>query len=74
MLEAVCAGVPMVAWPLYAEQMINRVVIVEEMKIALPIDESKNGLATASEVEKRVNELESETGNSITIAMKGRSE
>lgn len=42
MLEAVCAGVPMVAWPLYAEQMINRVVIVEEMKIALPINESKN--------------------------------
>lgn len=74
MLEAVCAGVPMVAWPLYAEQMINRVVIVEEMKIALPIDESKNGLVTASEVEKRVNELESEPGNSITIAMKGGSE
>ncbi|KAK7826953.1 udp-glycosyltransferase 88a1 [Quercus suber] len=28
-LEAVCAGVPMVAWPLYAKQRFNRVVWME---------------------------------------------
>ncbi|XP_012065721.2 UDP-glycosyltransferase 88A1 [Jatropha curcas] len=65
-LEAVCAGVPMVAWPLYAEQKINKVLLVEEMKIALPIIESENGFVTALEVEERVCELMgSEAGNSV---------
>ncbi|KAL6127646.1 hypothetical protein ACLB2K_071009 [Fragaria x ananassa] len=65
-LEAVCAGVPMVAWPLYAEQRINRVVLVEEIKIALPMNEPKNGFVGAYEVENRVRELmESEKGESI---------
>lgn len=35
--EVVSYGVPMVAWPLYAEQEVNSVVLVEEMKLAIPI-------------------------------------
>ncbi|KAJ9158663.1 hypothetical protein P3X46_024227 [Hevea brasiliensis] len=73
-LEAVSAGVPMVAWPLYAEQKFNRLMLVEEIKIALPMKEDENGFVTALEVEKRVNQLmQSESGNSVrerTIAMK----
>jgi UDP:flavonoid glycosyltransferase YjiC (YdhE family) len=65
-LEALRAGVPMVAWPLYAEQRLNRVVLVEEIRIALPMKESENGFVNAAEVEKRVRELmESEEGKSI---------
>ncbi|XP_024027542.1 UDP-glycosyltransferase 88A1 [Morus notabilis] len=64
-LEAVCAGVPMVAWPLYAEQRFNRVVLVEEIKIALPMNESDDGFVTASEVEKRVTELMASSSDSI---------
>lgn len=65
-LEAVCAGVPMVAWPLYAEQRLNRVLLVEEMKLALPMYESKDGFVSAAEVEKRVRGLmDSEEGKSI---------
>ena len=30
-LEAVCAGVPLVAWPLYAEQTLNRAVLVARL-------------------------------------------
>ena len=30
-LEAVVAGVPLVAWPLYAEQKMNRVYLVERI-------------------------------------------
>lgn len=56
-LEAVCAGVPMVAWPLYAEQRLNRIMLVEEIRIALPVNESENGFVKAGEVEKRVREL-----------------
>lgn len=60
------AGVPMVAWPLYAEQRLNRIFMVEEMKIALPMLESEKGFVSSGEVEKRVRELmESEEGESI---------
>lgn len=55
-LEAVSAGVPMVVWPLYAEQRLNRVVLVEELKLALPVTESEGGFVIATELE---NELES---------------
>ncbi|KAK3220074.1 hypothetical protein Dsin_014044 [Dipteronia sinensis] len=65
-LEGVCAGVPMLAWPLYAEQKMNRAFLVEGMKVALPVVESDNGLVTAAELEKRVTELmDSEKGRSI---------
>ncbi|KAI3705752.1 hypothetical protein L1987_75993 [Smallanthus sonchifolius] len=56
-LEAVSAGVPMAAWPLYAEQRFNKVVLTDEMKLALPMDESDGGMVTAMEVEKRVRQL-----------------
>ncbi|XP_042507300.1 UDP-glycosyltransferase 88F3-like [Macadamia integrifolia] len=62
-LEAVSAGVPMEAWPLYAEQHMNRTVLVEQMKLGMPIEESEDGIVNAAEVEKRVRALmESEEG------------
>ena len=66
-LESVCAGVPMVAWPLYAEQRFNKIMLMEELKLALPINEAEErGLVSAAEVEKRVRELvESEEGKSV---------
>ncbi|KAK3447095.1 hypothetical protein EUGRSUZ_A02693 [Eucalyptus grandis] len=67
-LEAVCHGVPMLAWPLYAEQRLNRVYLVEEMKLALSVTESEeeDGLVSADELEERVNELmRSEKGRAI---------
>ncbi|KAL5984755.1 hypothetical protein ACLOJK_041377 [Asimina triloba] len=57
-LEAVCAGVPMVAWPLYAEQHLNRWFLVEEMKMALALEaEEESGLVRSDELEKRVREV-----------------
>ncbi|CAA2974827.1 UDP-glycosyltransferase 88B1-like [Olea europaea subsp. europaea] len=65
-LEALCAGVPMVAWPLYAEQKFNRVVLVEDLKLALRMNESEDGFVTAEEVESRVRELmDSKEGESV---------
>ncbi|GMN44510.1 hypothetical protein TIFTF001_013711 [Ficus carica] len=67
-LESVCAGVPMVAWPLYAEQRFNRVILSEEMKIALPISESgDDGFLSADEVEKRVTELMTSSENDHSV-------
>ncbi|XP_022890344.1 UDP-glycosyltransferase 88B1-like [Olea europaea var. sylvestris] len=65
-LEALCAGVPMVAWPLYAEQKFNRVVLVDDLKLALRMNESEDGFVTAEEVESRVRELmDSKEGESV---------
>ncbi|KAA3454895.1 UDP-glycosyltransferase 88A1 [Gossypium australe] len=56
-LESICTGVPMVAWLLYAEQKLNKILLLKELKLALPVNESENGLVRAEEVEKRVREL-----------------
>ncbi|KAJ9539625.1 hypothetical protein OSB04_026131 [Centaurea solstitialis] len=56
-LEAVVAGVPMVGWPLYAEQKMNRVFLVEEMKVALAVEMLPDGFVTAESVEEKVREL-----------------
>ncbi|KAL5744717.1 hypothetical protein ACOSQ2_027833 [Xanthoceras sorbifolium] len=62
--EAVCTGIPMVAWPLYAEQRFNGAMMVEEIKIALPMVESEN---------EELMDLDAEEGYLIskqTIAMR----
>lgn len=70
-LEAVTFGVPMAAWPLYAEQHMNSVVLVEEMKLATPIELSSSSgqeMVKAEELEKRVRLLmvsDSEEGNRL---------
>ncbi|XP_065865884.1 UDP-glycosyltransferase 88B1-like [Euphorbia lathyris] len=56
-LESVLAGVPMLAWPLYAEQKMNAKLLVEEMKLALSVTRSENGSVSASELELRLNEI-----------------
>jgi len=66
-LEGVVAGVPMIAWPLYAEQHVNRNVMVEDMKVAVAVEQREgDGFVSGDEVEKRVRELmESEKGREI---------
>ncbi|KAK7259849.1 hypothetical protein RIF29_25464 [Crotalaria pallida] len=66
-LEGVVAGVPMIAWPLYAEQHVNRHVMVEEMKVAVGVEQrERDGFVSGEEVERRVRELmESEKGKEI---------
>lgn len=57
MLEAICAGVPMVAWPLYAEQKLKRVVLVKDIKGAFALNESEEEFVSATELGDRVEEL-----------------
>ncbi|XP_004515408.1 UDP-glycosyltransferase 1 [Cicer arietinum] len=65
-LEAICEGVPMITWPLYAEQNLNRVILVKETKIALKLNESADKFVSASELGERVIELmESDKGKNI---------
>ncbi|XP_020098472.1 anthocyanidin 5,3-O-glucosyltransferase-like [Ananas comosus] len=53
-LEAICSGVPMIAWPLYAEQWMNKVFLVEEMRLAAAVEGYNRELVTAEEVEAKV--------------------
>ncbi|XP_074592503.1 UDP-glycosyltransferase 88F3-like [Curcuma longa] len=64
-LEAVVAGVPMLGWPLYAEQRMNKVFLVEEMQVAAAV-EGYEGLVPAEEIETKVRWLmESEGGRRL---------
>ncbi|KAJ3697788.1 hypothetical protein LUZ61_001493 [Rhynchospora tenuis] len=53
-LEAVSIGVPMICWPLYAEQMMNKVFLVEEMKIGIELKGYDKGFVRADEIEAKV--------------------
>jgi UDP:flavonoid glycosyltransferase YjiC (YdhE family) len=66
-LEAVVAGVPLVAWPLYAEQHLNRNVLVNDIKMAIELEQREDdGFVSGDELEKRVRELmESEQGREL---------
>lgn len=68
-LEAVVAGVPMAAWPLYAEQRLNKVVLVE-MGLGVEMRGYKSGLVAAAEVEEKVRLLlEAERGRELRARM-----
>ncbi|CAM0910539.1 unnamed protein product [Alopecurus aequalis] len=57
-LEAVATGVPMVCWPLEAEQWMNKVYIVEEMKVGVEVRGYKPGeLVTADNVDATVRQI-----------------
>ncbi|GMH18371.1 hypothetical protein Nepgr_020212 [Nepenthes gracilis] len=65
-LEAVWNGVPMVTWPLFAEQKMNKVFLVADVKLALPLKWSETGFVSAVELEERVRELmDSASGKAI---------
>ncbi|XP_066339537.1 anthocyanidin 5,3-O-glucosyltransferase-like isoform X4 [Miscanthus floridulus] len=65
-LEAVMSGVPMICWPLYAEQRLNKVHVVEEMKVGVVMEGYDEELVTADEVEAKVRlVMESEEGKKL---------
>ncbi|KAL8246383.1 hypothetical protein R6Q59_007599 [Mikania micrantha] len=56
----------MVAWPLYAEQKLNRVYLVEEIKVALWLKMSADGFVNADALEETVRQLmEGEEGRAV---------
>ncbi|GJN15016.1 hypothetical protein PR202_gb01901 [Eleusine coracana subsp. coracana] len=67
-LEGIMAGVPMICWPLYAEQKMNKVfVVVEEYGVGVEMVGWRDGMVRAKEVEAKVRLVmgESEEGNRI---------
>ncbi|KAF0930722.1 hypothetical protein E2562_034915 [Oryza meyeriana var. granulata] len=65
-MEGVVAGVPMLCWPLYAEQKMNKVLMAAEMGIAVEMIGWQQGLVAAEEVEGKVRlVMESEAGGEL---------
>ncbi|KAI3860914.1 hypothetical protein MKW92_030259 [Papaver armeniacum] len=56
-LESILHGVPLIAWPLFAEQTMNAVMLTENMKVALRPKPMENGIIGGDEICKVVKEL-----------------
>ncbi|KAG0493245.1 hypothetical protein HPP92_004239 [Vanilla planifolia] len=74
-LESIVCGVPMIAWPLYAEQPINAEMLVKGVKVALRPIVGEDGVMRKEAVANVVKELmEGERGkevrNRIRVMMK----
>ncbi|KAG2323207.1 hypothetical protein Bca52824_016420 [Brassica carinata] len=64
--ESICAGVPLLAWPMMADQPLNAKMVVEEVKVGVRVetqDGSVQGFVTREELSQKIRELmEGETG------------
>ncbi|KAK9158701.1 hypothetical protein Scep_005275 [Stephania cephalantha] len=70
-LEAVCAGVPMLTWPMFAEQFLNEKVIVEVLRVGQRVgvevgieigEEEKIEVVRKEEIERGVRRLMDKSG------------
>lgn len=61
MLEGICAGVPMVTWPLYAEQFYNEKLGTEVLRIGISVGSKKWQRVAIQEV----------AAESVTEALRG---
>ncbi|KAL8166975.1 hypothetical protein V2J09_008474 [Rumex salicifolius] len=70
-LEGVIHGVGFIAWPLYAEQNMNAVELVEEVKVALRVEKGDDGIARRDEIGRVAKRLMvGEEGREIKERMK----
>ncbi|KAK2995905.1 hypothetical protein RJ640_028313 [Escallonia rubra] len=70
-LETVVHGVPMIVWPLFAEQRMNAIMLTEWLNVALRPNANESGLVERKEIEKVVKDLmKGEEGNRIRNNLK----
>ncbi|KAF1894074.1 hypothetical protein Lal_00003992 [Lupinus albus] len=71
-LESVVNGVPLIAWPLFAEQKMNAVMLIQDIKVALRLNNNNNnGLVEREEIASVVKCLmEGEDGKKLRYRMK----
>ncbi|XBI28778.1 hypothetical protein VPH35_052930 [Triticum aestivum] len=67
-LEGITAGLPLLCWPLYAEQKVNKVHIVEGMKLGVEMRGYNEEVVKAEEVEEKVRwVMASEGGTALRV-------
>ncbi|KAK9145369.1 hypothetical protein Sjap_005272 [Stephania japonica] len=74
-LESVVHGVPLIAWPLYAEQKMNAVMLAEDLEVALKPAFAENGIVYRGDIARVVKGLmEGEEGKRLRSKMRGLKE
>ncbi|KAK7373470.1 hypothetical protein VNO80_06879 [Phaseolus coccineus] len=70
-LESVQEGVPLITWPLFAEQRMNAVMLADGLKVALRPTFNDDGIVEKEEIAKVINSLmEAEIGQGIRERMR----
>ncbi|KAJ3695162.1 hypothetical protein LUZ60_000539 [Juncus effusus] len=65
-LEGIYSGLPLICWPLYAEQRLNKIFLVQELKVGVEMKGYDEELVNADEVEAKLRWLmESEGGKEL---------
>lgn len=66
MMESICSEVPILAFPLAAEQPLNAILVVEELRVAERVVAASEGLVRREEIAEKVKELmEGEKGKEL---------
>jgi hydroquinone glucosyltransferase len=70
-LESIVHGVPFIAWPLYAEQRMNAVLLADDLKVALRVKVNDKGLVGHKDIASYAREvIEGEEGKLLKSKMK----
>uniref|UniRef100_A0A0D9V5C4 Glycosyltransferase n=1 Tax=Leersia perrieri TaxID=77586 RepID=A0A0D9V5C4_9ORYZ len=74
-LEGITAGVPMLCWPQYAEQKMNKVFMTADMGVAVELEGYDSGFVKAEEVKAKLRlVMESEEGRELRARSAARKE
>ncbi|CAF2259887.1 BnaA08g25780D [Brassica napus] len=66
LMESICAEVPILAFPVAAEQPLNAMLVVEELRVAERVAAASDGVVRRGEVAEKVKELmEGEKGKEL---------
>lgn len=70
-LESIVHGVPLIAWPLYAEQKMNAVLLTDDLKVAWRVKVNENGLVGREDIATYARGLiQGEDGKMLRIKMR----
>ncbi|KAK6935514.1 UDP-glucuronosyl/UDP-glucosyltransferase [Dillenia turbinata] len=74
-LESVVHGVPLIAWPLNAEQRLNAVLLSEDLKVAVRVEANEKGLVGREKIAEYIKGLiEGNEGKMLKDRMKNLKE
>lgn len=62
-LESIANGVPMIAWPLYAEQRMNAAMLTEDIGVAVRSTANPSEVVGREEIESMIREIMEKKGN-----------
>ncbi|OMP02956.1 UDP-glucuronosyl/UDP-glucosyltransferase [Corchorus olitorius] len=70
-LEAIVHGVPLIAWPLYAEQKMNATLLKDDSNVAFRVNVNENGLVGREDIAKYAKQLiEGDEGKLLRTRMR----